>query len=198
MQAHHWEAVLDAVSQMEKRRAIDPLYATQLRQQAWLEKIRALAQDAPALLSAWKSVPAEVRQQSKIAAAAARALIRLNDYKNALQILADSLNTQWDSDLARLYGDCIAGDPVAQIEQAENWLKQHSDDAGLLLALGKLCLHQRLWGKAQNYLEASISVSPSRDAHTALGQLAEMLQKPEEAFDYFQKAMKLAGTRSGD
>jgi HemY protein len=81
---------------------------------------------------------------------------------------------------------------VGQIEQAEKWLGQHSDDAGLLLALGKLCLHQKLWGKAQSYLDASVSVTPSHAAYTALGQLAERQGKAEEAFGYYRQAMELA------
>lgn len=190
-QAGNWDAVLDIVNQLEKRAAIDATFASRMRQQAWLEKIRAQAQDAAALMVVWKTVPGEYKQRTQIADAAARILIRLGDYKNARLILTASLDAQWDSGLVTLYGDCLAGDVVGQIEQAETWLKQHTDDAGLLLALGKLCLHQGLWGKAQNYLEASISVTPSRAAYTALGHLAEKLQKPNEAFVYFQKAMEL-------
>ncbi len=190
-QAGNWNAVLDVVNQLEKRDAIDATVATQMRQQAWLEKVRAQDQDAKALQAVWKSIPGEFKQRSKIAAAAAHAFIQLGDCRNAQQILTDSLNAQWDSDLVTLYGDCLAGDVVGQIDQAERWLKQHTDDAGLLLALGKLCLHQGLWGKAQSYLEASISVAPSRAAYTRLGQLAEKLQKPEEAFKYYQQAMEL-------
>ncbi|MDE2310602.1 MAG: heme biosynthesis protein HemY, partial [Betaproteobacteria bacterium] len=190
-QAGNWDAVLDVVSQLEKRDAIDATVATQMRQQAWLEKIRTRSQDASALLAVWKSIPGEFRQRSKIAAAAARAFMQLGDCRNAQQILTGSLDAQWDSEPVALYGDCQSGNVVAQIEQAEKWLTQHKDDAGLLLALGKLCLYQKLWGKAQNYLDASISISPSRAAYTALGQLAEKSQKPDEAFRYFQKAMGL-------
>ena len=190
-QAGNWDAVLDVVNQLEKRNAIDAIVAAQMRQQAWLEKIRAQTQDASALLAVWKSIPGELKQRSKITAAAAHAFIQLGDCHNAQQILAGSLDAQWDSGLVTLYGDCLVGDVVGQIEQAERWLKQHSDDAGLLLALGKLCLHQGLWGKAQNYLDASVSVVPSRAAYTMLGQLAEKLQKPEEAFKYYQRAMEL-------
>ena len=198
-QAGNWDGVLDVISQLEKRAAIDATAAVQLRQQAWLEKICRQMQDAPALLSVWRSVPDEFKQRTKIATAGARAFIQLGDCKNAQQILTSSLNVQWDSDLIKLYGDGLAGDVIDQIEQAERWLKQHSDDAGLLLALGKLCMHQGLWGKAQNYLEASVSVAPSRAAYTILGQLAEKLQKPDEAFGYFQKAMELAtGMKSGE
>lgn len=190
-QAGNWDAVLDVVNQLEKRDAIDSIVAAQMRQQAWLGKICAQDMDALALQSVWKSIPGELKQRSKIAAAAARAFIQFGDCCSAQQILTDSLNAQWDSALVALYGDCLVGDVIGQIEQSERWLKQHTDDAWLLLALGKLCLHQGLWGKAQSYLDASVSVAPSRAAYTTLGQLAEKLQKPDEAFKYYQRAMAL-------
>jgi len=196
-QAGNWDGVLDVVSQLEKREAINTTYAAQMRQQAWLEKIRAQMQDASSLLAVWKSVPDEFKQRTKIATVGARAFIKLGDYKNAQQILTNSLNAQWDSDLIKLYGDCPVGDAIGQIEQAERWLKEHTDDAGLLLALGKLCLHQGLWGKAQSYLEASVSVMPSRAAYIILGQLAEKMQKPEEAFGYLQKVIALTTGMEG-
>lgn len=191
-QAHNWDAVLDIVSQLEKRNAIDTITATQMCQQAWLEKIRAPGLDAAALQTLWKAMPGEFRRRARIAATAARAFMQLGDCASARQLLAESLEAQWDSELVTLYGDCPCSDAVAQIEQAERWLQQHTHEAALLLALGKLCLHQQLWGKSQSYLEASISVSPSRAAYTALGQLMEKLHKPDEAFRHYQQAMELA------
>jgi HemY protein len=187
--AHNWKGVLDVLAQLEKRSAIDTTYAGQLRQQAWLEKIRQQSQDSNALIAVWKKVPEEFKHRNKIATVAARAFIQLGEGKYAQQILTSSLNSQWDSDLVKLYGDCFSGDDINQIDQAERWLKQHSEDAGLLLVLGKLCMQQGLWGKAQSYLEASVSVSPSGAAYNVLGQLAEKLNKPDIAFGYFQKAM---------
>jgi HemY protein len=188
-QAHNWDAVLDLVNQLEKRGSIEGVIATQLRQQAWLEKIRTRPQDAATLLALWKNLPSSFRGD-RIAAAAAAALITLGECRGAQRIIAETLEARWDSNLITLYGDCIADDVVGQIEQAERWLKEHSHDAGLLLVLGRLCLHQGLWGKAQSYLEASVSVHPSHAAYTALAQLAEKLHKPDESFKYFQKAME--------
>lgn len=188
-QARNWDAVLEVMAQLEKRNAIDKTVATQMRQQAWLEKLRSQALDIATLRSVWKSIPGEFRHRGKIAAAAAEAFSKLGDCKSAQQLLADSLNAQWDSELVALYGECRNDDNIAQIEQAERWLNQHTDDAGLLLALGKLCMHQQLWGKAQSYLDASLSLESSPAAYAALGQLAEKLGKHEEALAYFQKAM---------
>lgn len=188
-QTGNWDAVLRLLDKMERREAIDATVAAQFRQQAWLEKIRN-QEDLAGLNACLKSIPADFKRHSKISSAAARALIKHGGGGLAQQLLADSLNAQWDSELVALYGDCQGGDTIAQIEQAEKWLKLHRQDAGLLLALGKLCLHQKLWGKAQSYLDASVSLKPSHDAYTALGQLAERLGKSDEAFKYYQRAME--------
>ncbi len=44
-QARNWDAVLDVMAQLEKRNAIDKVIAAQMRQQAWLEKLRSQATD---------------------------------------------------------------------------------------------------------------------------------------------------------
>jgi len=197
-QAGNWDEVLSVLDQLEKRSSIDAMLAVQLRQQAWMEKIRQ-QEDLAGLNACLKKIPAEFKRRSKVAATAAHALIKHGSGSLAQQLLTDSLNAQWDSRLVALYGDCISSDVVAQIEQAEKWLNQHKQDTGLLLALGKLCLHQKLWGKAQSYLDASISIAPSYAAYNALAKLAERLGRSDEAFKYYQKAMGLkAGSRSVD
>lgn len=189
-QAGNWDAVLNVLEQLEKRAAIDVTMAAQLRQQAWLEKIQQ-QESLDDLTQCLAKIPADFKRRSKIVAVAAQSLIKLGGCELAQHLLAESLNAQWDSELVALYGDCQSGEVIAQIEQAEKWLKQHQQDAGLLLALGKLCLHQKLWGKAQNYLDASLSVVPSYAAYVALGQLSKRLNKPEESVAYLQKAAQL-------
>jgi HemY protein len=189
-QAGNWDEVLNVLDQLEKRSSIDAIVAEQLRQQVWLEKIRH-QEDLAGLNRCLKNIPADLKRAGKIAAAAAQELIKKGDGSLAQQLLAHSLDAHWDSELAALYGDCLSGDAVAQIEQAEKWLNLHQQDTGLLLALGKLCLYQKLWGKAQNYLDASISISPSHEAYNALALLAERLGKSDEAFKYYHKAMSL-------
>lgn len=190
-QAGNWHEVLNTLGKLEARAAIDTTLATQLRQQAWLGKIRQQS-DLAELTSCLKEIPADIKYHSRITAAVTRALIQYGGDTLAAQLLSESLNAQWDSELVALYGECISKDVVAQIEQAEKWLMHHKQDAGLLLALGKLCFQQKLWGKAQSYLEASNSITPSHAAFTALGLLAERMGNADEAFKYYQHAMALA------
>ncbi len=190
-QAGNWDEVLRVLEQLEKRDSIDTTSAEQLRLQAWSGEIRQ-QQNLNDLVACLKYIPAEYKRRGKIAATAAQALIQYNGHSLAQQLLVDSLNAGWNSEMAVLYGDCGSGERVAQIEQAEKWLKQHTQDAGLLFALGKLCLQQKLWGKAQNYLEASISIKPSYGTYIELVKLAEHLGKPDDALKYSQKAIELA------
>jgi len=86
--------------------------------------------------------------------------------------------------------DADGGELTARIARAEGWLKQRPRDAGLLLALGRLCLQQKLWGKAQNYLEASLSVEESRDAHLELARLLDQLERPGEADRHYRQGSR--------
>ena len=107
-------------------------------------------------------------------------------------LVEQGLESQWDSELAKLYAECVGSDPLRQIERAEAWLEAHPGDASLLLALGKLCVQAELWGKAQSYLEASLSVKSGYAAHLALGQLNEKLGQPELAREHYGKGLELA------
>ncbi len=189
-QSGNWDDVLKVVDQLEKRASIDAIAAEQIRQQAWLGKLRQ-QQNLAGLTACMKSMPADFKRRRAVVAAAARALIRNGGNSLALPLLADSLNAQWDSELMALYGDCLSEDVLGQIEQAEKWLNQHKQDAGLLLTLGKLCMYQKLWGKAQSYLDASLSLSRSHAAYTALGQLSEVMGKSDEAAKYHRQAMEM-------
>ncbi len=87
----------------------------------------------------------------------------------------------WQAELAAIYGRLTGGEQTARIARAEGWLRRHPDDAVLLMALGRMCQRQRLWGKAQSYLEASLSVAPSQAGHLELARLLDQLDKPDEA-----------------
>ena len=138
-------------------------------------------------------MPSVEKENSKLASSAAQAHIALGDCVTAHQIIEQSLDKQWNSELVKIYADCLEGNVIRQIEYAETWwLKFYPNDTYLLLTLGKLCIQCELWGKAQNYLESSISVEPNHETHLLLAQLNEKIGKPELARDHYRKGLELA------
>jgi len=189
---NNWEQVLQLIQQLEKRDAIEPLYAQMLKRRAHEELLKRKGHDLEALTSYWNKIPEADRLENRLAMLAARAFIAAGDGTTAARIVEMSLTKRWDSELARLYGQCIGEDALKQLQQAEYWLLQHRNDAALLLALGYLCLRQELWGKAMNYLEASISIAPSSAAHLALAKVAEHLENSAEVTRHYRESLELA------
>ncbi len=183
-----WREVLRLVRQLEKHRALSVEQATPLRLRAQREVLRSLSLDAGALAAYWREIPEAERHAARLAAEAARLLIAAGDCQNAQRIVEDALDEEWDSTLVAVYAECQGGDVLGRIAQAEGWLKQQPRDAQLLLALGRLCRQQQLWGKAQSYLEASLSVQPSRAAHVELAELFDRFERTDQANRHYRAA----------
>jgi HemY protein len=186
-----WNDVLKVARQLEKHRALTHDAAVPLKQRAHLENLRGLEGDARALVAYWEAVPAEERRVSRLAAAAARALIAAGDGARAQRIIEQQVDVEWDSELAGLYAECRGGDTLGRIARAEKWLEKHPEDARLLLALGRLCREQQLWGKAQSYFEASLAIQSSQDAHVELATLFAQLGRSEESNQAYRSAAAL-------
>lgn len=191
----NWEQLLAVLAQLEKRNAIEPAHLQPMRYHAYAKLLERRAGHREELLRFWNTIPENDRLDSQLTRTAAHAFIAAGERTASARAIEMSLTKQWDTTLAGLYGDS-GEDTVRQLEQAEFWLQSHHGDAGLLLSLGKLCIRQELWGKAQSYLEASLSVSPSSEAHLALAELLERLGNQEEAHKQFRLSLETALSRS--
>jgi HemY protein len=194
-QLRNWEQVLTLTEELRKRNAFDTTQAEQVRRHALAESLKRRLLDSRALQETWNRVPAADRTDRRVAAAAAQCFIALGGGAQAHRIIEQALEAEWDSELARLYGESGAGDTVSRIERAEAWLRAHPHDAALLLTLGRLCAEQELWGKAQSYLDASIAIEPTYTAHLAAARLQETLGNAEAARGHHRAALDLALTQ---
>ncbi|MEO5693659.1 MAG: heme biosynthesis HemY N-terminal domain-containing protein [Usitatibacter sp.] len=188
-----WDDVLTTVNALAKLGGISPVEAAAVRRAAHLGNLNRKAQDAAALAAYWKQLPPEMRTDAAVSATAARYHLALGGNAEAQAIIEQALDKEWNASLVALYGDCAGTDALPQIERAEKWLRANARDPALLLALGKLCMCQGLWGKAQSYIEASLALEPTHDGHMTLATLMEQIGKPHEAVQHFRRSAELAG-----
>jgi HemY protein len=186
-----WDEVLGTLASLAKLGGIGPGEAAAIRRAAHLGNLNRKAQDATALAAYWKQLPADTRIDSAVAATAARYHLALGGNAEAQAIIEHSLEREWNPALVALYGESAGADALPQIERAEKWLRAHARDPALLLALGKLCMRQGLWGKAQSYIEASLALEPTHDGHMTLAALMEQIGKPQEAVQHFRRSAEL-------
>ncbi|MGE0356519.1 MAG: heme biosynthesis HemY N-terminal domain-containing protein [Burkholderiales bacterium] len=188
-----WDEMLVTTAALLKLGGISAAEAGVARRAAHLGNLGHRAQDSAALAAYWKQIPSELRVDSAIAATAARQHLALGGAPTARAIVESALEAAWDPALVALYAECAGESALPLIERGEKWLRAHARDPALLLALGKLCMRQELWGKAQSYIEASLALEPSHDGHMTLAALMERLGKPQEAVRHFRKSAELAG-----
>ncbi|MDP2108375.1 MAG: hypothetical protein Q8J67_04930, partial [Rhodocyclaceae bacterium] len=119
---------------------------------------------------------------------AARALNNAGACAESARLIEDYLDDQWESALLEDYADCVGGDVLGRIAHGEKWLHEQPNDAALLLALGRLCARQQLWGKAQSYLEAALAVASTCTAHIELARLFDHLERADDANQHYRSA----------
>lgn len=190
------------VDQLVKRKVYGPQEGEHLRAAAHAGELRARVHDPADLRAYWNKLSDADQRRPKIARAAATSFLALEGDREAAEILARSLEREWEPDLVRLYAECRAPEPTKQLGEAERWLVQHDQDAALLYALGVLCVRSELWGKAQTYFEASLALDDAYETRVALGELFARLDRNDDANAQLAAALKLAlaelrGTAAG-
>lgn len=139
------------------------------------------AADIDAVAEAWKGVSRAHRSEPSLLEAYYSGLMRAGQHDRVEKELANTLKSNWNGPLVRLFGLVEATDTTKQLKRAENWLKNHGDDPDLLLAAARLCLRNELWGKARSYLETVISLRPTPEAYREYGALLNQMGEADAA-----------------
>jgi HemY protein len=196
--AQNWEEVLRLTGLLAKRGAIPDAAAQEYRTQALLELIERDATDRRAFEERWRKIAARDATLPRLALSGARRATSFGNAPLAREIIERALAAEWSGALAALYGELgpleaqeRAREALARIERSERWLAAHPEDPQLLAALGRLCAAAELWGKAQRYLETSVSFEDTRAARLELARLAERLGRAAEAQQHFRRAAEM-------
>jgi HemY protein len=208
-----WQQLREMLPELRRRVALpeSELDALELRVHRELLRAAANSGDPARLAAAWEDTPKTLRATSALAAHYAELLLARGAQGEAEALLREGLRRAFDERLAAMYGQVETADAGRQLSFAEELLGRQPRSAVLLLALGRLALRARLWGKARSYLEASLGVAPSAEAYCELGNLLEQLGEGGAARDCYRKGLAMgveaapvllpegiaAGTRAG-
>ncbi len=200
MQVHRsledWAALEKLLPELVRERILPPAELTTLEKQVFKSLLAQHAciadSDLGKLKSLWQKMPLEVKNDTTVVSLYIKGLRLLQEDAEAESVLRLALQTQWQDDWVELYGLLQGKCHQKQLAHAEGWLKEQSNNATLLLTLGRLCLRNQLWGKAQRYFESSLSLSPRPETHAELARLLDRLGKAEESAGHYRKGLLLA------
>jgi len=140
----------------------------------------------------WQELPRNLRKSPRLNCARAKALVIAGETLRAEAEIKKALKLDWDDELVTLYGEMKPSNAGAQLKQTESWLSSRPDDPVLLLAAGRACIRNELWGKARSYLESSLAIRPTPEAYHELGNLMLKLDERDAATSAFAKGLTLS------
>lgn len=143
------------------------------------------------LESQWKAVPKRLRREPAIVQVYARHLRKAGCDAQAAIVIEKIMKSRWDARLTLLYGELKTEDQTGQLAAVEGWLKQYGDEPELLLVAGRLCLRNRLWGRARSYFENSLTGQSRPDALLELGRLLDDIDQEAEARQAYRQGLEL-------
>jgi len=189
-----WEPLRQLLATPDGARALTPARYRELYGHALREALLRSGETArlDALKSAWESTPPEFRVRSDIRSAWLRGLARFGADADVAAQVVQMLKQGWDASLVEIYGELGGLDAVTQLATVEAWLNQHGEKPELLLAAGRVCTRNRLWGKARSYLDAALRLEPSAGVYLALAKVCEQAKQPEEASLFYRRGLELA------
>ena len=147
--------------------------------------------DHDSLTKTWNNIPSEFRKENSLIFIYVKALQKFKNPEAAASLIETSIKKEWNSDLVKLYGLIQTSHPEKQLKKAETWLKEHHQDAGLYLTLGRLSAAFKCWNKAKDYLTESLKIEKSAEAEIELAQVYEQLGNINQALKTYRAAIAI-------
>jgi HemY protein len=188
-----WRALVELLPDVRRKKLLKPARLQRMELDGYCGLLELSSNSQPNFETAWSKIPKDLQVDAKMLSYYLDHFARQRwQGASAEQTMLRSLDNKWDDSLIEVYGRFQARDATTQLTKVEKWLDEYGHNEQLLLALGRIAVRARLWGKAQGYFEASIGVRATPAACLELAELLEeQLQQPEKAVEYYQQGLKL-------
>lgn len=142
------------------------------------------------LQALWSKAPKSIINHGPSIIIYAKAMARVEgDSSSKTQaFIEQTLKQQWLDQLVLEYAHLPLTDVQKSLTKAEAWQANAKDSAALQLTLGRLCRRLELWGKAQDYLQASITLQASKEAHAEMARLQHKMGHVDVAIEHYRQA----------
>ncbi len=183
-----WDSLDNTIGKLEKLGRPGKLGSMRHQVELTLHRLQ-VSKSAQDVKSIWKNLNKTVKTDQAVQLGYCKNLVRLGETKLAEQELQKAINLNYTKAYITAYGEMNV-QPSQQLVVAEQWLKQRPNDADLLLALGRISLRNKLWGKAKEYFELSASLSPNSLVHAELARFYAALKDSDKSQHHFEQSVR--------
>lgn len=185
---NQWRVLLRVLPTLIKCGALSPAEADELRRQCYLSLLRASGEPN----KVWAELPRRLTTDPVLLDAYAGLLGERQAADTAMKLIERYFRKHWDARLVARYGQLVADDVTRHLLVAERWLKRRPEDPTLFLTLAQLCRRSGRKAQARAYVERSIELQPTPQAHQEFGQLLYQIGDTEAALRQFRLGLDIS------
>ena len=195
-----WQSLVELLPEIRKKKLLRESILRNMEERSYRGFLAAAKSNQAALEKAWATIPKAAQTDAELILFYIKLSNRASSNSSSVeQLIIKSLDQKWDNRLVEAYGLFKSINPNEQLKRTEKWLVDYAKNENLLLALGRICIRARLWGKAQSYLEASIGVKAMAASCLVLAKLLDdQLHENAKASQYYQKGLELCLSEDAD
>ena len=205
MRAHQilqqWPEMLKIANSLLKKKYLPPALGKARIHEALTQWIKSGRISQVELLKQWNEFDPEFQKNPQWLKLFAQGFLMVGNSDMAKRILDHALELAADEDLLSIYPQCathpLSNTPsLGLIQKLEHWIQKDPAHPALHLALGQLCQHGKLWGKAlfsfQQTLDSSRStIKMKLTAELAMMHIHETLDDHEKSAIHQKEVLRL-------
>lgn len=190
---NEWQRVQGVLPDLRKRHVLDSTAVLELTQDAMVGQLNsALAkQDWQTMSDVWQQASSKQRQSEHLLMPYILGMIKQGELTQVGELIEHFIAKKWSDDLVYQYGLIADANGLKRLAKAEKWLADHSDNAVLLLTLGRMAQANQLWAKAESYLRASLEYGARGETYQLLAEAVESQGKSELAVDFYKQGLAM-------
>lgn len=186
-----WRQAIELLDGLARAKALTQEQLADFRIQAYAGLL-SKTKDRGELDNIWKEIPKKLKRETRLIEAWCREALRHGDHEKSETLLRTTLKKYYNGNLIRLYGLTQGPHAARRLAFAEGLIKDHAEDPELLFALGRLCLQNKLWGKARSYLQECVSRKPEPEIFRELARLHETAGDERAAAECYRAGLEAA------
>jgi HemY protein len=186
-----WEHVLQLMPALQRHDAFTENELADIEAKAYAQQFAQAKLTVTKLKACWDKLPRRAQSNLSIIKSYAKQLIKKHADADASAVLLNALKKTWDDELMALYAQAHSDSPEVHFKQAKGFLKNHPNNANLLMSLGKIAIHSKAWEDAKDYLQQAIDLEPTAEAYIQLGLTYQQLGDNTKAFSAYQQGAAL-------
>ena len=138
----------------------------------------------------WNALNRVLRSDATVVGAYAQRAAAFGLEESAAGAIEQALKKHWSPALPGIYSRLPRGRRNSPLKSAERWLEQQPNDPALLVALGRLCREEQLWGKAEDTLHRALAQGAGAEAWEELGHTYAAQHDETRARQAFANALR--------